>query len=347
MKGGRVKLAPASQPLTEKAPLNRPDSPSRPVPPPAATISARLEKPETSVRLAPGQTARFEVVRTEPQLVVRPVAAPPTSEVNAAGQARVLPQLIGRPDETPALIRELQQLLTQARPDWGRAGDAAADKFLRLLEEASPRPAGPDDAFVPRLAGLLGLGGDRARLPEAAARLLSELVSSPHLDALKDHPGLKDLLETTVRLFEATERLGLLGQETAREDNSLFFSFPLFWPGQNGRGEMALKWPDPEQAGDEAQTYRVTFLLTMSRIGKIKADARVERKKLDVAFWAESPDVRDAIKSRLGRLEEALASRGFEVKNMGAGLFPPDRRPPDSLAEELMPAKSGLIDVKV
>ena len=123
--------------------------------------------------------------------------------------------------------------------------EGLAERIIAL----SPKPAEPDVDFVPRLVSSLGLNHPRSSVQEDTARLWSEIIRSPHIHSQHgvDKESLRILTESTARIFESVESLQTLNQETNRMEQTLFFSFPLFWPGENGKGELAFKRPQEKK----------------------------------------------------------------------------------------------------
>ncbi|MEW5725533.1 MAG: flagellar hook-length control protein FliK, partial [Thermodesulfobacteriota bacterium] len=112
-------------------------------------------------------------------------------------------------------------------------------------------------------------------------------------------------------------------------------------------GELRLQLPPPGQKEKEGRTIRVTFLLFLSRLGQVKADLEVSGNKVRGAIWTAGELTRRAVENRLERLVQSLEAHGFPAAELQARVFPPGRKPPESLVEDLLPRTEGLIDVKV
>ena len=305
-------------------------------------VTARLVPGRTGPELIPGKTALFVVTETSPRLVLKIQTQP---EPQAGPLVKALAQFLHQPD---GLAQGAAQLLKTPPygPEFPFQVQARALALVGLVSGLSPEAETADPGFLARLTGLLGLAGERSPVQEATARLLPELIRSPQMEDLKTDPKLRALVEASAGLYKAADSLQALNQETLGRDQTLHLAFPLLWSGQEGRGELLLE-PPREARDDGTRPYRVTLLLTFSRLGRVKFDLSLREKTIKGAIWTESPGARTVVGQALGRLVRSLEARGFEVADLSARTFPPDRPPPDSLAEEILIRHEGLIDLKV
>lgn|GEM_PF-2728603 len=311
-------------------------------------LTARLAPTQPGPELKPGQELKFLITETSPRLVLQvygPKNTPPPSFL------RALSGYLAFPDQLAAGAAEL---LTDPGPD--QASPQTIQTHLAelrtILRGLSPSAGSSDSEFLIRLLQFIGLTGQRSPAQETAARLLSEILRQAELGKIKDSPALRSLIEAAARFYEAVEKIQLIDQRIFPADQTLLLSFPLFWPDAEGRGEMALKWSKPDHPDAQDRTYTVTFLLALTKIGRIKIEIFLKRKTNDDqpestvqgVFWAENRRVQAAIQAELGRLIGSLETAGLKVTRLSTLLFPQDQEPPESLAAELV---EGLIDLRV
>jgi hypothetical protein len=310
---------------------------------PGREITARLMASSHPIPLRPGQDINFIITETSPQLVLQvdPAQAqrPPLIQALAA--------FMSAPD---SLVQSATDLLSSLNHmiDINPEYKPLLSAFSNLLHELAPKADRPDLELVNRLVALLGMKPGPGPVQEEIARLWSELIRMPQLDEFRDHPGLKNLLEASARLFDAMDQLQTLNRETLRADQQMMhLAFPIFWPDGRGRGELMIKWPAPGNARDSAAPFKVTLLLNMTALGRTRVDMEIERRKVSGIIRVETTAVRDLIARSLTRLGASLEARGFIMTDFMVQTFPPNQKPPATLVEELVPSKQGLIDVRI
>ena len=238
-------------------------------------LSARLINPKAGLSMAPGQEVRFLASGNSSKIMLQPVPAP--SERPAL--MPLLAAFLSAPDK---LAAEAHQILTALADNTGLPAniEEKTRALSTLIKDLSPGAEKPDLEFVPRLLARLGLAGEKDEIREGVARLLSEIASRPGFEQPKEAAALKTLAESSVRLFEAAGQIQTLGQETMNSDQLMYLAFPIFWPGENGRGEIAFKKSEDNRSARD-RTFRVTMLLCLTRIGRVKIDLAMENKKID------------------------------------------------------------------
>ena len=224
---------------------------------------------------------------------------------------------------------------------------AMAAKIEGLLQELSPAGDSPDKEFVSRLVKLMGLNGGRSPIQEHLARFLSEMHREASKTDLETLHTLRPLLDTTAKLFETIDNLQLLNQESTRQDQSFLAAFPLFWLDQRGRGEILIKRDDSASLDRPKRSYKISLLLSLSELGRLKVDVELNQKKIHGTVWTEPGEPHDAISAGLGSLAESLEAAGLKVIRLDAQVFPQTTTEPESLAVQLLPDSQGLVDIKV
>ncbi|MBF0529456.1 MAG: flagellar hook-length control protein FliK [Deltaproteobacteria bacterium] len=313
-------------------------------------VTARLLLPPGSDReFPPGQEIKFTVVQTSPRLILQPMPMEVWPESGVDGKATLKPALtrfISQPDQ---LTTGVMELLT-APSDGLDLPDPVKnrlDHLIRLLAKLSPQSGPADEEFVKRLTQALGLSGSKPQIHEAVAKLYSEVIRAAENEVLKDSPEIRNLMEAAAKIFKAADQIRTINQEVFSQDQTIHLAFPLSWSNQTDRGEMLFKKSPPARPGSEEGPLKVALLLSMSRLGCIKVDLEVKNKVINGVIWTENRDTSRFFRQHLDRLVSSLTARGLQVQSIRVQIFPTDRRPPDTLADELKPGRRSLIDFKV
>jgi hypothetical protein len=307
-------------------------------------ITARLSPNQPGTTLDTGQDIRFSITETSPQLVLDIISQKPplrpaymTNLVNYLGNSSTIIDILTQWSQT---VKDLPNIMPHSLR-------TIVVNMENLIQELSPEPGSADKQFLGRLVNLLGLKGGRSPLQEQLARLLAQL----HREDLKPDPDTlaawRPLLNTTARLYEAIENMQLLNQETTRQDQSLLAAFPLFWLDQRGQGEILVRRDGSAGPSRQERSYRISLLLSLSALGRLKVDVELTNKNIRGTVWTEPGAPHEAISGRLGLLSESLEAAGLKVSQLNAQVFPQATPIPESLAVQLLPDREGLIDVKV
>jgi len=314
-------------------------------------LTARLVLNRSDPDLRPGQEVKFLITETSPTLVLQ-VFSPMTAQTPSL--LRSLSGYLAFPDQLAASAADL---LADSDLDQGlpQAIQTRLAELKAVLTGLSPGPGEADSNFLIRLLQFIGLTGERSPAQETTSRLLSEILLQADLGKIKDSPALRSWLETAARFYEAVDKIQLIDQRIFPSEQTLLLSFPLFWPNAEGRGEMTLKWPEPENRDDRARPFTVTFLLSLTKLGRIKIELYIQEntkvgdqdRTIQGVVWAETPQVQAAIHEGLGRLIGSLEAKGLKVIRLSTLLFPQDQGPPESLAAELLTGREGLVDLRV
>jgi hypothetical protein len=311
---------------------------------PGQTLNAKLVQTDSTISLRPGQELVFQIARTSPNLVLQidhsMQAGKPSSLVQAATNYLNAPQSVA---EAASEIQGMAMDKSQVPPEILIRYEA-----LRTLVNAlSPDGSKTDFQFLDRVSALLGLAGDKPELRAEIARLITNLATSEVLKDHLDHPVLKVLAETSARLFEAIEHMHGLNREGIRQEQTLVIPFPLFWTDAKGGGEIRLSWSGEESASDEEGVpFRITLLLDLTRLGKIKADVELRGKKVRAVFWTETSRAQTTLAQSFDHFQNALSAWDMKVESLLARVYPKEQRMPDSLAEEII-AGSSLVNLRV
>jgi hypothetical protein len=313
---------------------------------PGQLLNAKLVQTDSTTSLRPGQELFFQIARSTPNLVLQIDHSIQARDTGKSSLIQAATHYLNSPQSVAQAASEIQSMTvdkSQVPPDILIRYEA-----LRTLVNAlSPDGSKTDFQFLDRVSALLGLAGDRPELRDEIARLITNLAKSEIFKDHVDHPVLRVLAETSARLFEAIEHMHGLNREGIRQEQTLLIPFPLFWDAAKGGGEIRLAWSGEESSSDgEGAPFRITVLLDLTRLGKIKADVELRGKVMRAVFWTESSRAQTVLAQSFNHFQNALDAWGVKVESLLARVYPKEQRMPDSLAEEII-AGSSLVNLRV
>ena len=304
-------------------------------------ITARLQTGDRAVPLKVNQETSFLVAETSPHLVLRiaeggPPAPYPPQFIKALGA------LFSEPARFCTLAASAVEWLEAEAPDDLRQINQA---LAALIKEMSPAQSGPDSEFAGRLFRHFGLSGRPSSVQEGIVRFFEEslVLSQAH----EDRPGLRKALETAARVFEAIDQVQTANRGLFSEQRTLYVPFPLFWGDPSERGELGLELPPGEAAGSGERPVRISLLLDMTRLGRMKVDLELKGRTINGTFLMESRDARDRMERFVERLRRSLEARNFSIDRLSFQVSQPERPVPETLLPGLAPRDRGLISIRV
>jgi len=259
----------------------------------------------------------------------RPEALPPTklSARPPAGTLRPEPPSATAIEEASTRTLRPEAAPESAPPTRGeRGGTLPAAEFPARSPGASPNPNPALTAAVEELEqALTNLALRLGLTPQALARA-----------ALAQTEG-------AVQSLESVQLLNLAASETQTA-----FIIPLIAPMALGlkAARFHLFKPPAGQEGEGEQPLRLVFLLEMTRIGPVRVDLSLARKRVMINLYTTEERTASFARKRIDKLSESLTKLGYQVGAVNAGLL--KAAPPiESLAPPPYPVLSrSLIDLR-
>ena len=197
----------------------------------------------------------------------------------------------------------------------------------------------------PRWLNLTGMSDRPSLIQEGVARFFEESLRLAQ--SKEDRPGRRKAAETAARIFEAIDQLQTINRGAFTENRTLYLPFPLFWGNPADRGELNLELPPEESRRASERPIRISLLLAMTGLGRVKVDVELKGRSIRGTFRTESTATRDRLDRFLSRLTLSLESRGFRIEHLAFQVFEPDRPIPETLLTDLAPRDRGLISIRV
>jgi hypothetical protein len=132
-----------------------------------------------------------------------------------------------------------------------------------------------------------------------------------------DGPGGQ--LEGLRTFIDGLENLQLFNKFADEESGRYLLPLPVLMQGDLKFGQMLLtlgNTPKKSREDDNA-VVRVSFLLTLTHLGDLRADFSVFGRSVSGAFGVATEEIKGFMEPRLIELTERLLSHGYEVRDIG------------------------------
>ncbi|TKB25838.1 hypothetical protein FCL47_12085 [Desulfopila sp. IMCC35006] len=294
-------------------------------------IGGTRQAVRSEAALAPGQSLRLQVVRTEPQVELQIVASP-LSQL----QGRSL-TMLGKAIDLTGLVQNFQQqdpsLLERLSP----ATRSTLEGFFTLQQSGVE---GKEGGLVLRqLINTLGLNleqllarGDKDSALHTLKAALLEITNS------FTSPG--DITESTRKILTTLELFQLVQLQTTN-DTQLILPLPLPFLEQ---GYLLINQDDKDSGENNTAgaENRFSVHLTVSGLGNLQVDFLQNAEGLFIRFRADSQEKADFIATYSADLTKALTD--IPLINVSFSANAPD--PIQDLVRQLVPAGNQILDTK-
>lgn len=131
------------------------------------------------------------------------------------------------------------------------------------------------------------------------------------------------------RFVGALDQIQLLNHTALQDSRQIFLPIPMHPPGAGFPvGQLLIELP--EKKDDETVEHRrpavtrLTFALTLSRLGPVRAVLIVQEQQIQAAFYLADASARALVETNLPEFADALAHRGYQVMQMICALQDPE-----------------------
>lgn len=315
-------------------------------------IDGQRVNAKTFLPLQTGQTVLLRVDRTGSRQVFKFDGL-----AEGGGPERSLPLgLFGKSQPYEMLSRLLNEL-PELMEEGGDSGPARHLKALRTLVSSfslkSDAPPSHDSLkrllegsgllWESKLAVLASKG--EPPTPAAIQRLVAGDLKALVLQLLSDpraSSGRETVTDQFKGVLEGLEHHQLLNQHLLENEGR--YLLPLLLAGQPTLqfGQLLLGLGDRENgAAPEERMVTVSFLLTLSNLGALRADVSILKNRLSGAFGVADEAARDLILRYLPELRQKLRKHGFEVCDITCRVLEPEQFSKMSLVTQAMEASDN------
>lgn len=311
---------------------------------------------KTFLPLQTDQTILLKVQQTGARQVLKFMGRP---EDALGPDQRVLIGSFGK--ARPYLI--LSQLLSGPKPSLETGGRELSERLValdRLTASMSLKAGVPVDGFLQRLmrgSGLLWESKLAATLlqgqmptPTALDALVTGDLKALTLQLLSGAGTLPEMFSKQLMgVLDGLEHHQLLNQHLIDSAGRCLLPVPVMWPSALKFGQLLLDLGKKKAGGDrENQVVTVSFLLSLSRIGELRADFSVLKEGITGAFGVADEETRTLISSHLPGLRQRLQAHGFKVYDISCQVLAPERLSDISLVDQaIAPPSDGFFNLVV
>jgi hypothetical protein len=287
---------------------------------------------KTFLPLQPGQTLLLRLEQTGDRQVFKFAGQPG----EAAGHSHSVP--MGTFGKAGPYL-----LLARLIGDPGMPADGGAQEPLihpgalkDLLAGLSLKSGTPVPAFLERLLNGSGLlwesklaalaSREEALTPEAVRQLVTGDLKAVCLRLLSGAGGtLPETLAGQLRgVLEGLEQHQLLNQHLLENDNRYLLPIPLSEQETLKFGQLLIGLGGQKGAeGRKDRLVTVSFLLSLSRLGELRADFSILKEGLTGAFGVADESARALVTAHLPELRKKLQDHGYSVLDISCRVLEP------------------------
>ena len=300
---------------------------------------------KTFLPLASGQTVLLKVEQAGIHTVFKFMGQPE----DLGGGQRLLLGALGK--ERPYLL--MAELLKGTDlPEGTEGGGLGAIK--QLLAETSLGSDAPS-GFLKRLLDASGmlwetklatvLSGEKLS-PEAAERLIAGDLKAL---ALQLQAGGQEAVAPQLKgILEGLEHLQLLNQQLFDTAGRFLLAVPMAWDATFKFGQLLLDLGGRKEGGRENNLVNVSFLLTLSNLGDLRADFSILKQEITGMFGVADEDTNALVTAHLPLLAAKLQAHGFSVYNISSRVLAPEELSEATLlTRAVVSPESGLLNLVV
>lgn len=277
-----------------------------------ARVSSPIQEGKTVFleKIKPGPSTEFRVIQPDMAKSVGNLAALVQSE----GGAGAFPKLIGM----------MSRMLQNAKPSENgirQLPEPRLEKLMQVMERISLKSEDPKIDFLENLIKGSGLAWEKKLGDSLIEQVGGQNQAKPEedikaliLDLLSDAPSLSpEVGKTLESALSSIENLQMMNRISMSETGVFFLPFPILFDGSFSFGQVFFDLPDEKQAEEREKPFRVSVVLNMTELGKLKADVSFLKKKISGTIVVSSEEVRGLFLENISALEDSLIARGFET----------------------------------
>lgn len=226
-----------------------------------------------------------------------------------------------------------------------------------LLYDMALKSDDPDKTFLPKLIEKSGLVWEK----KVARALLGNTISSDMKDKLDmllkqdikgnilkelsgADPGKFETLKTAAAFSETLENFQVLNHNNS-DSGRFLLPFPIFSESSFSFGQLLIDTGDKtkKDAKDADKLIQLSFLLDMSRLGPLRADFSILKKKMTGRFLLKDEDTCKYVESMLPELKTRLAGIDYQVHQITCVTAEKKDIQHSSLIETLVKARDDQV----
>lgn len=293
-------------------------------------IGGTRQAVQSEANLAPGQTLRLQVIRTEPQIELQIVAG---SQNRLQGRSLTM---LGKNIDLAGLLQKFQQQSPALLAAISTTSRSTLDGFLALQQNGVEGKEG--GVILRQLIDNLGLNLEQL-LARGDKNAAVHTLKAALLEIAHSFTSAGDIAEATHKILSTLE-LFQLAQLQVASDTQLILPLPLPFIEQ---GYLLIDQGEKDAENDTAGSEnRFSLHLTVSALGNLQIDFLQNLEGLFIRFRAENQEIADFIAAFSPDLKKALTD--FPLISVS---FSGDAADPiQDLVRHLVPAGSRILDTR-
>ncbi len=155
-----------------------------------------------------------------------------------------------------------------------------------------------------------------------------------------------EMLSKNLRnLLEFVECQQIINTASLDQGKGIFLAFPYF-AGENVRlGELFISFPKRDEERElKNHSFKISFLLNMTKLGPIRIDMTVAQKKVWCTFMVLKKEISNFVAAMLPNLSKRFKQLGYCPESMSCLVKDDHSLEDDSLFEELLIEGMSMID---
>lgn len=226
-----------------------------------------------------------------------------------------------------------------------------------LLYDMALKSDEPDKTFLPKLIEKSGLVWEK----KVARTLLGNTVSPDMKDKLEillkqdikgnilkelsgADPGKFEGLKTAAAFSETLENFQVLNHHSS-DSGRFLLPFPIFSESAFSFGQLLIDTGDKtkKDTKDADKLIQLSFLLDMSRLGPLRADFSILKKKMTGRFLLKDEDTCQYVKSMIPELKTRLANIDYQVHQIECTIAKKEDIQQNRFIETLVKARDNQV----
>jgi len=291
---------------------------------------------QTALKLTPGEEVQLKVLQEKDAIILKLID--PVQKITT---------------------RQISSLISFfSKNDWGT--DITESKMTgvkELLYEMALKSDKPDKAFLPKLIEKSGIIWEK-KIAQSLTGNKSSLNIKTNLDTLLQHdikgnilkemlmagPRNLDAFKMVASFTETIENFQLLNHQSS-ESGRFLLPFPVFNESAFSFGQLLIDTGEKTRSNNKNtdKVIHISFLLTMTKLGPVRADFSILKKEITGRFLFEDDDTCQYVKSKIGELKTGLAKIEYHVRKIDCDTAKKEDIQQGSLIEALIKARDDRV----
>lgn len=289
---------------------------------------------KTGLLLKPGEEVQLKVLQEKDAVVLKlisPVQKMTTQQISS------LVKFFSK-NESPDIIESKIPGVKELLHDMALKSDKADEAFLPKLIEKSGM------AWENKLARVLTGNTSSSDIKAFLDILQQDMKGSILKELLNADPGKFEALKMAASFSETIENFQLLNHQSS-DSGRFLLPFPIFSDQAFSFGQLLINTGDKsgKKDRDADRLVQISFLLDMSRLGPLRADFSILKKKISGKFLLNDDKTCEYVKSMIPELLTRLSNIEYQVHKIDCYTAKKEEIQQSSFIETLLQARNDSV----